>query len=223
LKLVPAEPTEYYVDGKVNQMGARTVQVQVLHGAVRHTFYTTRWGTVLDVPQAGLTWTKATAFAIDDSEFSDAVRFANQYLRMGQATSVNDLLEVESTYLATPFFNTIASDDTGHALHADVGNVPGVPASLIRACTPGGRRVAIVRGRRARHPGRFAPGVRVAHLPRDTGARHLGRQSGAAHGADGLRRELQRSYWLANPRAPFPAYSPIIGDTDVAQGLRTRI
>ena len=31
------------------------------------------------------------------------------------------------------------------------------------------------------------------------------------------------SYWLANPSAPFPAYSPIIGHVDVRQGLRTRL
>ena len=138
LKLVPGHPTSYYVNGKAYKMGTETVRVDTGKATVSHTFYTTRWGTVMVFPAAGYTWTTTKAYTVDDAALGDGARFADQYLRMGQATSVEGLLKVESTYLAIPEFNTLAADDTGHVLYADVGNVPDVPLSLIRSCLPAG-------------------------------------------------------------------------------------
>lgn len=223
LKLVPGDPTSYYVDGKPYKMGTVTVHVNTGHRTVSHTFYTTRWGRVLDVPQADYHWTTTTAYAVDDSTLNDLGRAANQYLRMGQATSVEDLLKVESEYLAIPTFNTIAADNTGHVLYADVGNTPNVPESLITACTPSGgpklvyaaAGVITLDGSRSacawqNDPGTPVPGIfNASHLP------HTIRTDYVENSND--------SYWLANPSDPFPAYSPIIGNIDTAQGLRTQL
>ena len=86
------------------------------------------WGRALDVDQAGYKWTTTTANAVDDATATDTARAANQFLRMGQATTVQQLLSVEGKYLAIPTFNTIASDDTGHAYYGDVGNTPNDPS-----------------------------------------------------------------------------------------------
>lgn len=223
LHLVPGHPTSYLVDGKAYPMTRRTVVVDTGHGTRSHTFYSTRWGNVLDVPQAGYGWTDTTAYAVDDSTIGDLTRAADQYLRMGQATSVAQLLHVESTYLAIPTFNTIAADDTGHVLYADVGNTPNVPLSLIDSCTPAGAPklvyaaagVVTLDGSRSacawrNDPGTPVPGIfDAAHEP------HVIRTDYVENSND--------SYWLANPSAPFPPYSPIIGPTGVAQNLRTRI
>jgi len=223
LELVPGDPTSYYVDGVPYKMGKQTVRVSTGHRTVTHTFYTTRWGRVLVVPQAGYTWTAGTAYAVDDSTLEEAFRAPNQYLRMGQATSVNGLLAVESQYLAVPTFNTIAADDTAHVLYDDVGNTPNVPESLIASCMPSGAAQAVygaagvitLDGSRsacawAKDPGTPAPGIFDAdHMP------HTIRTDYVENSND--------SYWLANPSAPFPAYSPVIGDIDVAQNLRTRV
>ncbi len=222
LKLVPGDPTSYYVDGQAHKMGQVKVKVDTGSGVVDHTFYTTRWGPVVDVPQAGYHWTDSTAYAVDDSMANDSFRAANQYLRMGQATSVQGLLAVESKYLAIPTFNTLAADDTGHALYADVGNTPNVPSSLIAACIPPGgpqlvfsvAGVVTLDGSRsscawATDPGTPVPGIfDASHMP------HTIRTDYVENSND--------SYWLANPSAPFPAYSPIIGKIDTVQGLRTR-
>ena len=223
LSLVPGDPTSYYVDGKAYKMGTETVHVNTGHGTTSHTFYTTRWGRVLVVPPADYHWTTTTAYAVDDSTMNDLGRAANQYLRMGQATSVAGLLKVESQYLAIPTFNTIAADNTGHALYADVGNTPNVPQSLITTCTPSGAPklvyaaagVVTLDGSRSacawqNDPGTPVPGIFDAdHLP------HTIRTDYVENSND--------SYWLANPSAPFPAYSPIIGDIDTTQGLRTQL
>lgn len=223
LHLVPGDPTSYDVDGRPEKMGTETVRVDNGHGTTSHTFYTTRWGRVVVVPQAGYRWTTTTAYAVDDSTLDDLGRAANEYLRMGQATSVADLLKVESTYLAIPTFNTIAADDTGHTLYADVGNTPAVPQSLITACTPPGAAqlvyavagVVTLDGSRSAcawqdDPGTPVPGIfDASHLP------HTIRTDYVENSND--------SYWLANPHAPFPAYSPIVGHVDVTQNLRTRL
>ncbi len=223
LKLVPGDPTRYYVDGKPYPMGTEKVAVNTGRRIVHHTFYTTRWGPVVDVGEAGYHWTATTAYAMDDSMFDDAFRAANQYLRMGQATSVEDLFRVEAKYLAIPTFNTIAADDTGHAYYADLGNTPNVPDSLIKACMPQGAPrlvfsvagVVTLDGSRAAcawktDPGTPVPGIfNASHMP------HTIRTDYVENSND--------SYWLANPSAPFPAYSPIVGDINVTQGLRTRL
>ncbi|HEX7354490.1 MAG TPA: penicillin acylase family protein [Mycobacteriales bacterium] len=222
LTLVPGDPTSYLVDGTPHTMTTRTVSVDTGHGTESHTFYLTQWGPLIDLPEAGYHWTTTTAYALADSTADDTFRAADQYLRMGQATSVASLLAVESHFLAIPTFNTIAADDTGHALYADVGNTPNVPQSLIDACLPQGAAqlvfsvggVVTLDGSRsacawADDPGTPVPGIfSAAHEP------HTIRTDYVENSND--------SYWLANPSAPFPAFSPIIGKTGTEQGLRTR-
>ncbi len=223
LKLVPGDPTSYLVDGKAVKMGTVTVPVDTGHGIQSHTFYTTRWGRVLDVDQAGYKWTTSTAYTVDDSLLGDTFRAENEYLEMGQATSVQDLLNVESRYLAIPTFNTIAADDTGHAYYGDVGNTPNVPQSLITACTPSGAPqlvytlagVVTLDGSRSACAWRNDPGTPVPGIFNASHEPHTIRTDYVENSND--------SYWLANPSAPFPAYSRIIGPTNVAQGLRTRL
>ncbi len=224
LDLVPGDPTSYYVDGQPRKMGQVTVRVHTGNGIVTHTFYTTIWGTVANVSEAGYLWDTSHAYAVDDSTIDDTFRAADQYLRMGQATSVQDLLNVESTYLAIPTFNTIAADDTGHTLYADVGNTPNVPLSMIQSpCLPGGLPSLVyaatglitLDGSRTacawqNDPGTPVPGIfNATHLP------HTIRTDYVENSND--------SYWLANPSDPFPAFSPIVGKIDVPQNLRTRL
>jgi len=86
LSLVPGDRTSYYVDGQPLKMGTRNVVVDTGHGTARHTFHTTRWGTVADVAQAGYHWTTTAAYAVDDSWGLGDFRPGNQYLGMGQST-----------------------------------------------------------------------------------------------------------------------------------------
>jgi acyl-homoserine-lactone acylase len=223
LKLVPGHPTSYYVNGKAYKMGTETVRVNTGKTTVSHTFYTTRWGTVMVFPAAGYTWTTTKAYTVDDAALSDGARFANQYLRMGQAASVEGLLKVESTYLAIPEFNTLAADDTGHVLYADVGNVPDVPLSLIRSCLPAGIPQEIfaeagfitLDGSRSACAWRTSPGTPVPGIFNASQLPHTVRTDYVENSND--------SYWLANPRSPFPAYSPTVGYIGTPQDLRTRI
>jgi acyl-homoserine-lactone acylase len=223
LKLVPGDPTSYYVNGKATPMGKDTVTVDTGSGLVRHTFYTTRWGTVVDLPQAGFGWSTATAYTLDDANYGDEWRAANEYLQMGQATSVRGLLAVQEKDLADPSFNTMASDDHGDALYADVENLPGVSGKLFSECLPPGLATVVYQetglitldGSTTACAWQHSKGTPISGILDGSQQPHTIRTDYVENSND--------SYWLANPSAPFPAYSPIIGNIDVPQGLRTRL
>ena len=223
LKLAPHDPTSYVVDGKTIAMRKVNVAVQVGKRTVRHTFYTTRYGTVLAIPPAGFTWSKTTAYALDDVNLGDEFRTADQYFEMGRATSVASLLQVESKYLAIPTFNTIAADKTGHALYGDVGNTPGVTAALLKKCIPSGLPTFVyalsglitLDGSTTKCGWVKTKGTPVPGILPASQEPHTIRTDYVENSND--------SYWLANPSHPFKAFSPIIGPIDVEQGLRTRL
>lgn len=223
LKLAKGDPTSYVVNGKAIPMHAETVSVNTGSSTVQHTFYSTRYGTVLVVPAASYAWTTTTAYAVHDANLDDEMRAANQYFEMGRATSVRDLLSVESKYLAIPTFNTIAADKTGHVLYGDVGNTPGVTAALISKCTPSGLPRLIyaldglvtLDGSKTSCDWANAKGTPIKGILSASEEPHTIRTDYVENSND--------SYWLANPSHPFKAYSPIIGPIDVQQGLRTRL
>jgi len=223
LKLVPGHPTSYWLNGKRVPMGTETVRVNLGHGSATHTYYTTHWGRVLDVPPAGYTWTTKTAYAVDDVNLTNEYRAANQYFEMARTKSVKGLLAVEAKYLAIPTFNTVAADDQGNALYGDIGNTPNVSSALIKTCLPAGLPTTVfdvagvvtldgstTKCAWATDPGTPVPGIfNASHEP------HAIRTDYVENSND--------SYWLANPHHPFRAYSPIIGKIGVEQGLRTRL
>ncbi|MGO9198669.1 MAG: penicillin acylase family protein [Acidimicrobiales bacterium] len=223
LKLEAHHPMSYMVNGKAVPMGKETVRVNTGHGSATHTFYTTRWGTVVNLPPATYAWTSTTAYVLDDVNFTDEYRAANQYFEMGRATSVKDLLTVEEQYLAIPTFNTIASDDHGNALYADVGNVPNVTTRLIKACLPPGvptevydvAGIVTLDGSTTSCAWGTNKGTPVPGILNGSQLPHLITTDFVENSND--------SYWLADPSKPFRAYSPIIGAVDVEQGLRTRL
>ena len=223
LKLAKGDPTSYVVNGKTIPMKSETVSVNTGSGTVQHTFYSTRYGTVVVLPPAQYTWSTTTAYTVHDVNLDDEMRAANQYFEMGRATSVSDLLRVESKYLAIPTFNTIAADKTGHALYGDVGNTPGVTKALISKCIPAGlpslvyavTGLVTLNGSTTSCDWISAKGTPVRGILPASEEPHTIRTDYVENSND--------SYWLANPSHPFKAYSPIIGPIDVEQGLRTRL
>ncbi len=223
LKLAPLDPTSYIVNGRAVQMRKETVSVNTGSGTVHHTFYITRYGTVLVIPGASYTWSSTTAYALHDANLDDEMRAADQYFEMGRATSVRGLLRVESKYLGIPTFNTIAADKTGHVLYGDVGNTPGVTAALLKKCIPAGLPTIVyalaglitLNGSTTRCDWISTKGTPVPGILPASEEPHTIRTDYVENSND--------SYWLANPSHPFKAFSPIIGPIDVEQGLRMRL
>ena len=223
LKLVPGDPTSYYVDGHAVKMGKLTVAFHDGSQFVRHTFYTTRWGVMTDVPAAGYTWSASTAYALSDYTINAGVRAADQYFQMGQATSVHRLFAVEAKWLAIPTFNTIAADSHGWAYYGDVGDTPAVTSSKLRACLPAGlptivynvANVVTLDGSASSCATVNFPGTPQKGILPGRDLPHMFRRDYVENSND--------SYWLANPSHPMTGYAPVIGKTGVAQDGRTRL
>ena len=226
LHLVPGDPTSYYLDGNATKMGRVDVTVKYGSTTVRHTFYTTHWGPVVDVPAVpgnAYIWNTSTAYALYDVVFGVGPRVADQYFRMGQATSVKDLYDIEAKWLAIPTFNTIAADDHGNAYYADIGATPAVSQAEINACLPPGiptlvyqqARVITLDGSRTACAPADVPGTPQNGIFSAKSLPHLFRRDYVENSND--------SFWLANPSHPLTGFSPIIGQSGTAQSLRTRL
>lgn len=222
LRLDPADPTAYFVDGKREAMARREVTVAVQDGPpVTRTLYASRYGPLLSMPIAGLGWTAARAYAVRDANQANQ-RSGDAWLGIARARSVEQVRAVIGATLGIPYVNTLAADRAGNVLYADVTPVPNVSAEKLAACgaeigkSPAlqAASVFVLDGSRAAcdwdvDPSTPAPGLMpLSALPTTI------RRDWVQNSND--------SYWLANPAAPFAAHSPLLGPVGTKQNLRTR-
>jgi acyl-homoserine-lactone acylase len=223
--LVPGSPTTYLYDGVPTAMTSRTVTVQALvDGHVEdrtRTLWSTKHGPVftslLGIP---LPWTPAAAFTMGDANGPN-FRYLNHFFDVNHAQSARDVLASLKRNQGIPWVNTIASDDAGDALYADISVTPHVTDDQARLCdtavgaaTFAALRLPVLDGSRsscewgsdpdAVQPGTFGP----SHMP------VLIRHDYVTNSND--------SYWLSNPAQPLEGYAQIIGDERTERATRTR-
>jgi acyl-homoserine-lactone acylase len=218
-----ASGTTYLVDGKPVKMSSKEVEIEVLQADGKlakrsKTFYFSKQGAVLVWPEAGMQWTSTEATVLADPNRSNT-RLIEQWIAIGMARSVRDLKAALDKHVGLPWVNTIAADRDGNALYADASVVPHVTTARFASdcflvpslLTFDGSRTTCGWGLDQFAPlGAFSP----------TNGPWMLRTDYVANSND--------SYWLTNARqllkgpAPF-GYSPLYGQTDVAQSLRTRI
>jgi acyl-homoserine-lactone acylase len=225
LALDAADPsgTTYLVDGVAEKMNAKTVEVELLRpdgsvGSKRKVFYFSKHGAVMVKPEAGVTWSATQAYVLADANRNNT-RLLEQWLAMGQATSVGNMKSALNRIAGLPWVNTIAADRDGNTMYADASAVPAMATErflsncLVFPALLGfdGARAGCGWGKEDGAPdGLFNP----ANAPT------LMRADYVANSNDG--------YWLSNSTAlllgPAPfGYSPMYGSVGVEQGLRTRI
>jgi acyl-homoserine-lactone acylase len=227
LNLKPGDPTTYIVDGQEVPMDRHTVTVQVKEPdgsvvPVSRTLYSTRYGPVTTriQGQSLFAWTPQNAYAMWDA--NTQFRLLNHFFATNQASSTNELLKILKKYQGIPWVNTIASDDRGKALYADIGSMPNVDNEKVAACnTPLGQAtytavgLPVLDGSRSdcaltTDPDSRAPGIMgVSRQP------FLFRRDYVANSND--------SYWLTNPEQPLEGYPRIIGAERTQRSLRTRL
>ncbi len=227
LKLTPGDPTSYLVDGTAERMTSKQVRVRVRQqdgslATVERTLYSTRYGPVLS-PVFGLPldWTTTTAYAVRDANQGN-LRGLNTWFDLGRARSTKDITRVLSRTQGVPWVNTIATDQSGRALFADIQVVPHVTDELAARCnTPLGSAIfpssgiSVLDGARrdcawgtdrdALVPGIFGP----RRMPVLTRTDYVANSNDSA--------------WLANPRQPITGYPRIIGDLGTERSPRTRM
>ncbi|TDB98405.1 penicillin acylase family protein [Actinomadura sp. 7K534] len=226
LRLVPGDPTSYFVDGKKEKLTKRqvTVQVKQQDGSLKpvaRTLWRSRYGPIVtSVPPVDLPWTTWNAYALTDPNATN-VRLANTSLALSKAQTTDDALRALKQTQGLPWVNTIAADSRGRALFAQIQVLPNVTDEFADRCnsllghlTFRQAGLAILDGTRSscapgRAPGTVQPGI----LAPD--------RYPVLHRADYVTNSND-SYWLSNPRQPLNGYDRIIGDEDAERTLRTR-
>ncbi len=224
LALVPGDPTSYLVDGKSIKMASRmlTIAVRGADGSLQdksQTVWSTRWGPVVTIPRAGLTWGSKTAYALQDANTGN-VRMLDSAMGLGRATSVRDMPKTLST-LGTMWVNTIAADRAGNAMYADASAVPDVDAAQLERCAPSKPAAAL----------RQAAGIVVldgskssCDWQRDTHSPVPGlipiERMPVAVRSDWVHNSND-SFYYTNPAQQFANISPMVGDATLTRP-RTR-
>jgi acyl-homoserine-lactone acylase len=223
--LVPGSPTTYLYDGVPTAMTSRTVTVKALvNGTLEdraRTLWSTRHGPVftslLGIP---LPWTPTTAFTMGDANAPN-FRYLNHFFDVNQAQSARAVLASLKRNQGIPWVNTIAADDAGDALYADISVTPHVTDdhalvcdTAVGAATFAALRLPVLDGGRsacewgndadAVQPGTFGPSSMPALIRHDY----------VTNSND--------SFWLANPKQPLEGYAEIIGDERTERATRTR-
>lgn len=237
LPLVDGSPTRYRVDGAVREMSAREFVIEVRRadgslGTETRTLYDTHLGPVIQVDSlvpggVNLRWTGTTAYVLRDANRS-SLRLLEQWLRIGQASSVADIERALRDVAAIPYVHTVATDRAGNAMHADIGATPNLPRAKLRPASEGGCVVGataqavlalvnlpILDGSRGACDWDDAAGApRPGLMPTD--------RLPAVHRSDYVANSNQ-SAWFVHPHARIDDLEPILGGGTAALTLRQRL
>ncbi|CAM5279172.1 penicillin acylase family protein [Streptomyces aurantiogriseus] len=223
LKLDPADPTVYLVDGRPERMTKRTVTVAVKDGApVTRTQWWTRYGPVVastdgDLP---LPWTATTAYALGDPNAAN-LRFADTSLGFGKARDTKGILASLARHQGLPWVNTVAADSSGHSLYTQSQVLPRITDDLAARCSTALGKATY-------------PAAGLAVLDASRGDCALGSDADAVQpGIFGPARmptlkdapyaeNSNDSAWLANADRPLTGYERIFGTIGTQRSLRTR-
>lgn len=211
LQLAEGDPTTYLVDGKPEKMTSRSV--------AGRTLWSTRWGPLVVIPRAGLTWNAKTAYALRDANIGNT-RMMDAALAFARAGSVEDLHKAHAG-LGLPWVNTLAADRRGQVLYTDVSVVPNVDAAQLDRCAPSKPAAAL----------RAAAGLVVLNGARGDCAWQNDHRS-PVPGLIPIERMpvALRSDWVQNsndsffythPQQKFEGISPLVGDASLTRP-RTR-
>lgn len=237
LSLLEGDSYKYKYDDEVRDIKAHSVTIEVMlpDGTIEErtkNIYMSHYGPILNLEAVntfvgGWPTRSGSAFTFRDANI-DNTRTLDQYLGMGQASSVNELEEALKS-LGIPWIHTIAADRNGNAALWDISVVPNVTKEQLVSCadnfflqqlTEGG--FAALNGSRSAcewgtdldaPPGLFG----FSNLPK----LHTGGEVAYVSNSNG-------SYWLANPHKLLEGYSPLMRKNGFSsperfeQTLRTR-
>lgn len=222
LKLDPADPTAYIIDGKSEPMLRREIVLENKGGApFKRTVYASRHGPIVSLPDTPYAWTRDTAYAVIDANKGN-IRPGDNYVALGRARNVREVRAILIRHLGVPFLNTLAADRHGDALFADIAPTPNLSDARFAACgtvaeKPPGlyNRLYILDGTRSECDWEDTPGTPAPKLL-------PGEKMASAIRRDYVQNSND-SYRWTNPAEPPVERAVILGkDPGTSPDLRTR-
>jgi acyl-homoserine-lactone acylase len=228
LDLVPGDPISYLYDGEPVQMEAKERKVRVLQddgtmAELRRTLYTSQYGPIINFPGVG--WSDTQTLTYRDANIDNDV-FAEQYLAMANAESLDALIESQKDLTGIPFFNTIAVGADGDAWYADTAATPNLSQEALDAyaesltsdplvAAAAEQGFPLLDGSNSLFEWVEEDGARSPGLVPFDGMPQLTRRDYVFNAND--------SYWLANDEELIEGdFTPFMGDANTARSTRTR-
>jgi acyl-homoserine-lactone acylase len=79
------------------------------------------YGPIIDFP--GIGWTTTEVLTYRDANIDNSA-FVEQYARMADIQTIDDLIDLNAEYQGVPLFNTVAADSEGNVWYADTSATP---------------------------------------------------------------------------------------------------
>lgn len=236
LELVDGDPYKYHYDDEVREIEATpvTIQVKLEDGSIEErteNIYTSHYGPILNLGAlvdivGGWPTPAGTLFSMRDANI-DNTRILDQFVKMGQSTSIADLQNALKD-VGIPWANTIGADRAGTGMYADVTTVPHITQDQLIDCAEGFSSlvtdfgVASLNGSRSECEWGSDPDgpeglFGYDNLPMLTTSEAVPYVGNA-----------NDSYWLSNPDNLLEGFSPLMGRNGteppegIQQSLRTR-
>jgi acyl-homoserine-lactone acylase len=130
LTLDPASPTSYIVDGESRPMTSDEYTIEILRAdetvdTETRTLWRSEYGPIIDFP--GIGWTATNAITYRDANLENN-EFVEQFARVVEIESLDDLVELNREYQGMSLFNTIATGAEGRVWYADAAATPNLSA-----------------------------------------------------------------------------------------------
>jgi len=228
LTLNPDNNMEYVYNGEMRALEPRTVTAERMQAdgsieTIEHTFYLSHFGPIVNLGTvspllAGWPNAVGTLLTYRDANL-DNLRGLEQWIRMGQAKDMQEFKEALRP-IGIPWVNTIAAGRDGNAFYGDISVTPNVSVAQYGSCIRGTLQTLLTSNGFITLDGSDSDcewGSDDATTPGIFGYDSLPKLETREYGAN-----ANDSYWLANPRNLLSGFSPVIGDEEVEQTLRTR-
>ena len=237
LDLLEDDPYKYRYDEEIRDIEVNPVTIEVMleNGTIEErtkNIYMSHYGPIVNLGglselAGGWPTIGGSVFAVRDANI-DNTRIFDQYTKMGQAKSINELEDALKD-IALPWINTIAADRAGTGYYADVSTVPNVSQEKLENCADGILTIAITN-------------QGVAALDGSRSECEWGTDPDGPSGLLGFENlpkirtgegvpyvsNSNDSYWLSNPNMLLENFSPLMGRNGfnpterIPQSLRTR-
>jgi acyl-homoserine-lactone acylase len=227
LNLTRGYPFRYRVGFRNEQITRHCVSVAVREasgeiGERRRTFYRTRYGPLMTVPEMGCTWTKRRAFAFHDTA-ANCVTLLSQWRAINKAQSIHEIHNALSTHRGALWLNTVAADRMGEVFYGNLTAAPDVSWWMRATRLPS--RAALLISWFANIVVLSGSSV-LASMGSLSAVRRVrlrpSKKMPIAIRSDYVL-NCNDSHWLTHAKKPLTGYPRFLGLERVQQGLRTRM
>lgn len=206
------------IDGSKRTIFKNELEIDVAVGAgqtirLAKSSYATNYGPMVVVP-GNFEWGNGSAFAIKDANLPN-FDVIDHWLAMNIAGDMDEFKQAFKDYDGVIFNNTMAASSDGQVFYIDDSTVPRLTPTAINQLTTNPLLVQI----------RQAAGFTV--LPGFSSAfdfeRAVPYEEAPRYSGNDYVQNSNNSFWLTNPDSPITGVSPLYGQVDNEQSLRSRM